>query len=250
VSKSDLTNIVIFGATSAIAQAVAKVYANRRASLFLIGRDAEKLAVITADLQVRGAAKASYAVSDLRQTGHHPELLGQAERFLGRIDLAVIAHGVLGDQSRAQTDWNEAWGILDANFLSAASLLNQLANYMEDRGRGHIAVIGSVAGDRGRSGNYIYGAAKGGLAVYVEGVRHRLAPKGIQVLLVKPGFVDTPMTAHLPKSPLFASPASVAMSIVSAIDARKSMVYVPWYWRWAMMMIRALPEPIFNRMRI
>jgi decaprenylphospho-beta-D-erythro-pentofuranosid-2-ulose 2-reductase len=188
--------------------------------------------------------------ADLADTAAHAEMLASAWKQLGTVNSAIIAYGILGDQKEAERSWPEAAAILNVNFTSVASLVTLLANDFESQGAGQIVGIGSVAGDRGRKTNYIYGAAKAGLETLFEGVRHRLAPKGISVLLVKPGFVDTPMTAHLPHSPLFASPAYVAGKIVSAMECGKSTIYVPFFWRPVMWIVRALPESIFNRLSI
>jgi decaprenylphospho-beta-D-erythro-pentofuranosid-2-ulose 2-reductase len=224
--------------------------AERHCRMFLVARDAEKLGSVAADLTVRGAEMAATYCTDLADTATHAEMLASAWQQLGTVDSAIIAYGILGDQKEAERNWLEAAEILNVNFNSVASLVTRLANNFEKQGSGQIVGIGSVAGDRGRRTNYIYGSAKAGLETLLEGVRHRLAPKGIGVLLVKPGFVDTPMTAHLPKSPLFASPAYVAAKIVTAMESGKSTIYVPFFWRPVMWIIRALPERIFNRLSI
>ena len=199
---------------------------------------------------MRGADVAGTLSADLSDTASHAEIIASAWQQLGSVDAAIIAHGVLGDQKEAERNWAEAATILNVNFISVASLVTHLANDFEKQGFGQIVAIGSVAGDRGRKTNYVYGAAKGAVEILLSGVRHRLAAKGIGVLLVKPGFVDTPMIAHLPRSPLFASADSVAHAIVSAMDSGKSTIYTPFFWRPLMWIIRALPERIFNRLSI
>ena len=243
-------NVIVFGATSAIAQAVCRLLSRQRCRFFLIARDAAKLAAVEADLKVRGAEVEGSQAVDLCDTSLHPDLIAEAWHRLGTVDACIIAHGLLGDQAQAERDWAEAAAILNVNFISVASLVTHLANRFEKQGSGRIVAIGSVAGDRGRKTNYVYGAAKGALETFLEGVRHRLASRGVAVLLVKPGFVDTPMIAHLPKSPLFASPDPVARSIVSAMDKGKSTIYTPIFWRPVMLMIRLLPEWLFNRLSI
>lgn len=245
-----LQNVMVIGATSGIAQSICRVLAERRCRLFLIARDADKLGAVEADLRVRGADIAGTALADLAESAAHPAMIASAWQQLGTVDAAIIAHGTLGDQNQAERSWADAAAILNVNFIAVASLVNCLANDFEKQGFGQLVAIGSVAGDRGRKTNYIYGAAKAGVATLIEGVRHRLAPRGIHVLLIKPGFVDTPMTAHLPRSPLTASPDYVARKIVSAMDAGKSVIYVPFFWRPIMWIIRSLPERIFNRLSI
>ena len=176
--------------------------------------------------------------------------MAEALRSLDSIDLALIAHGVLGDQDQAQADFAAAAAILRTNFLSAVSLITWLANYFEREHKGTLAVISSVAGDRGRKSNYVYGASKGALNIFLDGVRNRVDRAGVHVLTIRPGFVATPMTSHLPRGPLFATPAQVARGIVKAIANRKDVVYVPWFWRPIMFVIRSVPEFIFKKQNL
>ncbi|MDW8371253.1 MAG: SDR family NAD(P)-dependent oxidoreductase, partial [Geminicoccaceae bacterium] len=158
--------------------------------------------------------------------------------------------GTLGDQAAIARDPEATRRTLLTNFVSPAVLLTALAARLEAAGKGCLAVITSVAGDRGRASNYVYGAAKGGLSTFLEGLRHRLAGKGVHVLDIRPGPVDTPMTAHLEKGGfLWASPERVAADIDRAIARRRSVLYTPWFWRWIMLVIRLLPEPLFHRLR-
>lgn len=242
--------VLALGATSAIAEATLRLYAERGASFYLVGRNPQKVAAVQADLLTRGASAASTAAIDLDQTAIHPALLADAYAALGGIDVALVAHGVLGDQKAAEKDYAAAEAILRTNFLSAVSLIGELANYFEEQRRGTIAVISSVAGDRGRRSNYVYGASKGGLNVYLEGVRNRIDRAGVQVLTIKPGFVATPMTAHLPSSPLFAQPRQVARHIVRAIEKRKDVAYVPPFWWAIMLVVRSVPGRIFKRLNL
>ena len=242
--------VAIFGATSAIAQAVARRMAARGDALVLVGRDPQRLAAVAADLSVRGAPAVHALTSDLADASRHDGLVAQAWTALGGIDVALIAHGYLGSQREAETSPAELAAILDTNFTSAASLATHLAAAFEKQGSGTLAAIGSVAGDRGRQSNYAYGAAKGGLAIFLDGLRHRLAAKGVRVVTLKPGFVDTPMTRDFPKGPLWASPDRAAASIVAAIDRGASVAYVPGFWRAIMLVIRALPEWLLFRTRL
>ena len=188
---------LILGATSAIAMAVAGRVASRGGSLFLVARNPAKLDALSRDLLTRGAAAIGTAVADLDETAAHTGILASADRFLDGIDVALIAHGVLGNQEQAQIDASAAEAILRTNFVSPVSLITWLANYFVERGQGTLAVISSVAGARGRKSNYVSGASKGGLNVFLDGVRNRIDRAGVQVLTIRPGFVDTPMTAHL-----------------------------------------------------
>lgn len=245
-----MRRIFIAGATSAIAQETARRWAARGDSLFLVGRNREKLEAIADDLRVRGAKQVEHEVRDLRELAGHEELVALAAQKLGGLDTALIAHGTLGDQKKAEADFSAAEEEIRNNFLSAASLLTVLANRFEAQKKGDIAVISSVAGDRGRQSNYVYGSAKAALSAFASGLRNRLHKHGVTVTTIKPGFVDTPMTAHVPKGPLFASPGKVADGIVRAVDQRKSVVYLPGFWRGIMAIIRAIPERIFQRLSL
>lgn len=239
--------VVALGATSAIAEATLRLLAEQGASFFLVARNGQKLAAVRDDLVTRGAAAATAVVADLDDTAAHPALLEQAAGALGGIDMALLAHGVLGDQAAGERSYAAAEAVLRTNFLSAVSLAGWLANYFEAENRGVLAVISSVAGDRGRKSNYIYGASKGGLNIVLDGLRHRLHGKGVQVLTIKPGFVATPMTAHLPPGPLFAQPAQVAKDIVKAVERGKSVVYTPPFWALIMLAVRNTPAFIFHK---
>ncbi len=238
--------ILVLGATSAIAMAVMRQLVTPSAHFFLVARSKEKLTAVAQDLLVRGAPRVDMIVADLDDTQAHAQMLAVATSQLGTVDLALLAHGVLGDQPAAERDYFAAEPILVTNFLSAVSLLTWLANYFESQGRGTLAVISSVAGDRGRKSNYVYGASKAALDAFLSGLRNRCDRSGVQVLTIKPGFVATPMTAHVPKNRLFATPEQVANGILKAIRTRKDVVYAPWFWRPIMAIIKAVPERIFK----
>ncbi len=230
--------------------AVARQLLSPDTRFFLVARNADKLDAVRRDLLTRGAGGVAARALDLDDTAAHARMLTEAAEALGGIDLALIAHGVLGDQEQAQLNYTAAEAILRTNFLSAVSLITWLANYFEERKSGTLAVITSVAGDRGRKSNYVYGASKGALNVFLDGVRNRIDRAGVQVLTVRPGFVATPMTAHLKQGKLFASPEEVAQGIVKAIARRKDVAYVPGFWAPIMFIIRGIPEPVFKRMNL
>jgi decaprenylphospho-beta-D-erythro-pentofuranosid-2-ulose 2-reductase len=238
--------ILVLGATSAIAMAVMRQLITPSTHFFLVARSKEKLTAVAQDLLVRGALRVDMIVADLDETQTHPQMLSVATTQLGAIDLALLAHGILGDQSAAERDYVVAEQILGTNFLSAVSLLTCLANYCVSQGKGTLAVISSVAGDRGRKSNYVYGASKAGLNAFLSGLRNRCDRFGVQVLTIKPGFVATPMTAHIPRNRLFATPEQVARGILSGVRNRKDIIYVPWFWRPLMAIIKALPERLFK----
>jgi len=245
-----MKKIVIFGATSAIAMATARLFAVEGASFALVARSREKLDACAADLTARGASAVSTHLADLADTSKHEALIALLQRALPDFDTVLVAHGTLTDQKAAAESYAVAEREIRANFLSVVSLLTPIATWFEGRRTGCIAVISSVAGDRGRQSNYIYGAAKAALSTFVDGLRHRLAPSGVRVLTIKPGFVDTPMTAHLQKGPLFVKPEVAAQAIYRAMVRRNGVAYVPWFWQGIMAIIRAVPEPIFLKTKL
>jgi short-subunit dehydrogenase len=244
------SRVLVVGATSAIAAETARVYAAYGARLYLTGRNPERLAAVAADLRVRGAGAVETVVFDVTHVDRCDEVVAAAWEAFGGLDVALLAHGVLPDQAGSQNSSAAAIGSIEVNFTSAVALLTPLANRFEAARAGRIAVITSVAGDRGRQSNYIYGAAKGGLDRFLEGLRNRLFPSGVAVVTIKPGFVDTPMTAGRPHGPLYASARRVGRATHRAIQRRKSVAYIPWFWRPIMWVIRMLPEAVFKRLRL
>jgi short-subunit dehydrogenase len=242
--------VLVLGATSAIAQAWMRLLAPHGTQFFLVARQEERLRAVAADLQTRGATAVHIEALNLDRTDEHPAMLERAARVLGRIDCAMIAHGVLGDQSQADRDFSHAAMLLHTNLISVVSLGTWLANYFEAQGQGTLAAISSVAGDRGRWKNCVYGASKAGMNMFLDGLRNRLDRRGVQVLTIRPGFVATPMTAHMPQGPLFAQPERVARDIQRAIEKRRDIVYTPWFWRWMMLAVRLIPEWKFKRMDV
>jgi decaprenylphospho-beta-D-erythro-pentofuranosid-2-ulose 2-reductase len=242
--------VLIVGATSAIAYETAKLFAKERAELFLVGRSPEKLAAVQDDLRVRGAKRVEMFPLDLIDLDRHQELIDTAIAALGELDAVLIAHGTLSDQKACEQSAEKTIAELTVNCLSHISLLTILASYFEQRRRGCIAVISSVAGDRGRQSNYVYGTAKGALNVFLQGLRNRLYKAGVSVVTIKPGFVDTPMTAVLKKNALFANPATVGRAIYRAMKRGADVVYMPWFWFFIMAIIRNIPEPIFKRLKL
>ncbi len=243
--------ILVLGATSGIAEASIRLWATRGESLFLVARNADRLAAVAADARTRGATLIETAVADLDNTGMHPELLAHAINALGGLDVAYLALGVLGDQTRAERQFADAAQILHTNFMAPASLLTWLANYCAQRHAGTLAVLSSVAGDRGRKSNYVYGSSKAGLTAFVDGLRNRIDREGVRVLTIKPGPVKTSMTEGMKGQAKFADVNKVAATIVKAIDrGRKGpdILYVPGIWRILMTAVRAIPEWKFKSM--
>jgi short-subunit dehydrogenase len=244
-----MSKVLIIGATSAIAQATARLMAARGDALILVGRSEEKLKAVADDLLVRGAERVDFTAMDASETGKHEPLIGTVYEMLGGLDTVLIAHGVLPDQEACQEDFEEAARSLNTNFMSVVSYLTPIANRLEEQKHGCIAVISSVAGDRGRQSNYVYGTAKAAVSTFLSGLRNRLSKSGVAVVDIRPGFVDTPMTAEFEKKGLlWAQPEAIARGIVKAIDKKKDIVYLPFFWRWIMLIIRCIPERIFKKL--
>jgi decaprenylphospho-beta-D-erythro-pentofuranosid-2-ulose 2-reductase len=242
-------NILIIGASSAIAQATARCYAQAGTTFFLLARDAEKLELLAGDLRVRGANVFAQTL-DVSQIDAHEAVIEQVFVQLERVDIALLAYGTLPDQVACERDFSLARQEIELNAISKLSLLSLLANRLELQGAGVIAAITSVAGDRGRQSNYVYGASKAMVSVFLQGLRNRLHKLGVAVVDIKPGFVDTPMTAQFDKGLLWAQPETVAAGIVKAINKKKAVVYLPGFWRWVMWVIRNIPERIFIRLSL
>jgi decaprenylphospho-beta-D-erythro-pentofuranosid-2-ulose 2-reductase len=205
-----MRRLAIFGATSAIAEATAREFAKRGDALFLVGRSEPRLRAIADDLKIRGASRVEVSTQDLRDLSSYEGLLDRAHAALGGLDAALIAHGTLSDQKACEASVATMLDELQTNAISVMALCTCLANRFAAQQQGVIAVISSVAGDRGRASNYAYGSAKAAVTVFTSGLRQRLRPLGVSVVTVKPGFVDTPMTAQFKKGLLWASPAFVA----------------------------------------
>jgi short-subunit dehydrogenase len=243
------TKVIVLGALSAVAEQTARLYAAEGAELMLAGRDRARLNAVAADLKVRGAARAEVAVLDLAAEAGETAFEGLVEA-LGGVDHVILAYGVLGG-AEVEADLDAARALLEVDFTSAAIWALAAARRLERQRGGALVAIGSVAGDRGRASNYVYGAAKAGLAVLVQGLAHRLSRVGARAVVVKPGFIDTPMTAHLSKSgPLWARPEAIAQIVRRAADKGGPVVYAPGFWRLVLLVIRALPAPVMHRTRL
>jgi short-subunit dehydrogenase len=245
-----LRKILIVGATSAIAEATARLFAADGDELCLAGRNEARLAASAADLRVRGAAQVETIALDANDLARHDRAVTTAAETMGGLDIVLIAHGKLPDQKACEASVEATSEALMTNATSVIALLTIVANRFEQQRAGTIAVISSVAGDRGRQSNYVYGTAKAAVSIFAQGLRNRLARTGVKVVTIKPGFVDTPMTAELKKGPLWATPEAVGRRIYRAIVKGEDVVYTPWFWRWVMLVIRAMPESIFKRARL
>ncbi len=243
-------NVLIIGASSGMAEEVARAYAAQGANLFLVARHQEKLQAIASDLAARGANAVNTYILDANDTNAVMPMLDTAWQKLKTLDVALVAHGTLPDQERAQTDISYALSEFRTNADSVIACLTGLGSKFQLQGNGVIVVIGSVAGDRGRASNYLYGAAKAAIETFASGLRAHLFSYGVHVLLVKPGFVATPMTAHLQLPAALTSTAvNAAADILKAIHKRKDVLYTAWFWAWIMLIIRWLPSFVFKRLK-
>ncbi|GHO43456.1 SDR family oxidoreductase [Ktedonospora formicarum] len=245
-----MSKILIIGATSALAHETAKHFATEGADLLLAARSPEKMTAIASDLKVRGAGRVETFEFDASDLHRHQELFDATFEAFGELDMLLIAHGTLGNQKLCEESVAETLKELNTNFTSVVSLLTIAANYFERRHRGVIAVISSVAGDRGRKSNYVYGTAKGAVSLFAQGLRNRLAASGVTVLTIKPGFVDTPMTAKLRKGLLFAKANVVGEGIYRAMKQKKDIVYLPWFWAGIMLVVKSIPERVYKRLSL
>jgi short-subunit dehydrogenase len=244
-------SVLILGATSAIARAVAAQFAREKCNVLLAGRNVTELQKTARDLEIRFAVQAAVVPFDAVDFASHPSFFATClEQAGGELGGVVLCHGYMADQQLAQKDFAEAQRMIDTNYTSAVSILNLCANHFEEKRQGFVCAISSVAGDRGRQSNYLYGSTKAALDAYLEGMRVRLAKAGVPVLTVKPGFVDTRMTWGLKGMFLVASPERVARDIHRAIRRKKNVIYTPWFWAGIMAIIRNIPRFIFKKMKM
>jgi len=241
-----VSSVVIFGATSAIAQEIARIHASRGDRLFLVARDATNLDALARSL---GPRVVGFEAADFNDTRGNGDRVARAVSSLGGIDVAVIAHGWLGDQLESERSFAHAEAVITTNFTSVVSFVIPLVNHLEARGSGSLVVLSSVAGDRGRPRNYTYGAAKGALSTYLQGVRSRLykTSPSVRIVTIRLGPVDTPMSHDHQKNVLFGEAEAVARSIVRAAERGPEDTYIPWYWNPIMATVRNLPERVFQR---
>ncbi|MDE0784424.1 MAG: SDR family oxidoreductase [Planktomarina sp.] len=245
-----MSKILVLGAYSAIARSCCTRWAEQGEDLFLVGKSADRLDVLAKDLSARGAGEVSTYVLNVLDYDSHLPMLNEADLKLKGIDTVLIAHGILPNQAACEQSFEHTKHVLEVNGLSTISLLTHLATYFEKRQKGEIAVISSVAGNRGRKSNYVYGASKGMVDLFLQGLRNRLFKSGVHVLTIKPGFVDTPMTKAFSKGPLWSTPEKVSSDIFRALHRRSNICYTPYYWRLIMFIICSVPESIFKRLNL
>lgn len=246
-----MPSVLILGANAGIGRALAAEFAMHRHDLILAGRDLEELQALASDLNLRHKVNTRPAKVDVLNFDTLESALGACIAPAGdALEGFVLCTGYLGDPELARKDLHEVRRILDTNFTGSALALEIMANHFEQKRKGFICAISSVAGDRGRQSNYLYGSAKGGLTTYLQGLRNRLYHSGVHVITVKPGFVDTRMVFGKGKLPLVAQPEAVARDIYHAVKSRKNVVYVPWFWRVIMAMVCMIPEGLFKKLKM
>lgn len=243
-----MPTVLILGAASDIAVSLARKFASCNYAVQLAARNAARLHPLQTDITIRYNVPCTIHDFDAARPETHAAFFAALP---ARPDVCISVFGYLGDETRAESDWEECHRILQVNYVGAVSILNIAAAEYAAAGNGTIVGISSVAGERGRRSNYLYGSAKAGFTAYLSGLRNRLCEKGVHVLTVKPGFVDTKMTENLPLPPLLtATPDAVATAILTAVRRKKNVLYVKWFWRWIMFVIKAIPEPIFKKMKL
>ena len=220
-----MKKILIIGGTSAIAEQCARIWAEKGNRIYLVAKNQKHMDCIISDLKVRGAPQVFGYCADINDTGKHSYILNSADTLMEGIDIVLIAHGTLPDQKSCQQNIEETFLAIKTNALSSISLLTLIANYFEAKQKGLVGIISSVAGDRGRESNYIYGSAKAMINTFASGLRQRFGKSKVTIVTIKPGFVDTPMTSSFKKGLLWTKPNTVAKRIVWAIDKKKKVKY-------------------------
>jgi decaprenylphospho-beta-D-erythro-pentofuranosid-2-ulose 2-reductase len=244
-----MQKVVVLGATSGIALEVQRQLAQRGCELLLVARSPQRLVELQADLMIRGAKQVLTCSANLFLVQQHAAVFEFVRHTFPDYDTVLLAYGSMHDQKDSETSVDILMEELQVNFVSATAILTLFAADLERRRTGCIAAITSVAGDRGRRSNYVYGSAKGALSLFLQGLRSRLHPAGVRVITIKPGPVQTPMTDHLPNAGRFAEPQMVARDIVGALERRSpDVLYTPKIWRYVMGAVQKIPEGIFKRL--
>jgi len=245
-----MRNIIILGATSGIAQATTKELIEDDVYFHLVARNKNKLKIVADDLTARGCGKVDCYEFDFNELNSHEQLVEKISGSLDSIDILFVSYGIMYSQIDCENNVSKAIEQVNSNYTSVVSLLVLFSQRMSQQKCGTIAVVSSVAGDRGRKSNYIYGSAKAGLSIFLEGLRYKLFDKGVNVLTIKPGFVDSPMTSEMKKGLLWVSTEQVARYIVKGIRNKRSTIYTPPFWFLIMMVIKVIPSFIFRKLNI
>jgi decaprenylphospho-beta-D-erythro-pentofuranosid-2-ulose 2-reductase len=243
-----MQSVLILGATSTVARELAIIYAQNGYRLHLAARSVKRLEPLQSDLTIRLKAIIELSEFDAEDVSKHKLFY---DSLNPKPDIIICLFGLLGNQREAELDWDQASQILNVNYVGAVSILNIVAQDLKSKRKGIIVGVSSVAGDRGRQSNFLYGSAKAGFTAYLSGLRNELFPFNIHVATINPGFIRSKMTAHL-ETPgiLTATPRQVAVAIIKTINKKKNVVYILWMWKWIMLVIRLIPEPIFKRLKL
>lgn len=240
--------VLLLGATSDMATAIARKFAQDKFDIILAGRNTKPLEEFKTDLEIRYQIKAAVVQFDAVNFSSHATFY---KDLPFNPDITICIFGYLGDQQRSVTNWKEAENVIQSNYTGAVSILNIISEDYANKKSGVIVGISSVAGERGRQSNYIYGSAKAGFTAYLSGLRNSLYTAGVHVITVLPGFVYTKMTADLKLPPLLtATPEQVARAVRNAVKNKNNIVYVKWMWRWIMLTIKSIPEPFFKKLKL
>lgn len=243
-----MKKILVLGAYSGIAQATLEFLTKKDVALYLVGRDQTKLKIVKDHLQSFGNSIIYIDDLDFNNLEQHSDLLNRAIQKMGGLDILFVCYGILPSQKDLEKNPSKIVENYQTNAISTIHFVSLVANYFEEKKQGVIAVVSSVAGDRGRKSNYFYGSAKSCVDTFLEGLRHRLYHTNVKVITIKPGMVDTPMIKDIDKKVLVANPERVAKDIIKAFEKQKDVVYTPWFWKYIMFVIRALPRGIFYRL--
>lgn len=243
-----MKNLLVLGATSGISRAYIDLVSTKFEKIVLVARSSEKLSQLASHVAATSNSEVETVVADLADNDKHADLVSEVIARIGSVDLALISYGVLTDQSLCTEDIDYAMTQFNLNGTSTISLSLHLAKQMAHQGDGTLAVIGSVAGDRGRRSNYCYGAAKSAVESFLAGLRSDMQKHNVHVLTIKPGFIDTPMTRNIKKGALWVGADKAAADIDSAIQKKKNILYTPWFWRYIMLIIKSIPEFIFKKL--
>lgn len=243
-----MPTVLLLGAASDMAVAIARTMAANGYAIQLAARNVQRLQPLCSDIEVRFQTTCTLHEFDAIHFSSHASFF---ESLTVKPDITICIFGYLGNNETAISHWAEAEKIINSNYTGAVSVLNVVSTYYAKQQKGIIVGISSVAGERGRQSNYIYGSAKAGFTAYLSGLRNRMFREGVHVISIQPGFVYTRMTESLSLPPLLtAKPEQVASAVFHAIQKKKNTVYVKWFWRWIMLIIKCIPEFIFKKMKL
>ena len=243
-----MPTVLLLGAASDMAVAIARKMASKGYAVQLAARNVQRLQPLCSDIEVRYQVSCSLHEFDAINFSSHANFF---QSLLQKPDITICVFGYLGENEVARVNWSESEKIIHSNYTGAVSILNIVSNYYSEQKKGTIVGISSVAGERGRQSNYIYGSAKAGFTAYLSGLRNRMFREGVHVVSVQPGFVYTRMTESIKLPPLLtAKPEQVADAVYTAVQNKKNTVYVKWFWRWIMLIIKCIPEFMFKKMKL